>query len=90
MCNRPIGSFLTPLEPLDRSGIYYHTPEQKAAAEASKAAQNEKLGGKVVTEIEEVRGWYWRACMKVGVQRSCCCRCRCRGWRSNAPCLPEP
>ncbi len=48
-----------PLTPLhfacpSRSGIYYHTPEQKAAAEASKAAQNEKLGGKVVTEIEEV------------------------------------
>lgn len=41
-----------------RSGIYYHTPEQKAAAEASKAAQNEKLGGKVVTEIEEINNYY--------------------------------
>jgi peptide-methionine (S)-S-oxide reductase len=41
-----------------RSGIYCHTPEQKAAAEASKAAQNEKLGGQVVTEIEEINNFY--------------------------------
>lgn len=40
-----------------RSGIYFHTPEQKAAAEASRAAWNEKLGGAVVTEIEELRNF---------------------------------
>ena len=39
-----------------RSGIYWHSEEQRAAAEVSKARQNEKLGGKVVTEVEQVRG----------------------------------
>jgi peptide-methionine (S)-S-oxide reductase len=40
-----------------RSGIYFHTPEQKTSAEASRAAWNEKLGGQVVTEIEELRNF---------------------------------
>jgi peptide methionine sulfoxide reductase MsrA len=39
-----------------RSGIYYHTEEQKAIAEAALARKNEELGGKVVTEIQQVRG----------------------------------
>jgi peptide-methionine (S)-S-oxide reductase len=38
-----------------RSGIYYHTEEQKVAAEAAIAKMNEKLSGQVVTELEPVR-----------------------------------
>lgn len=41
-----------------RSGIYYYTEEQRAAAEASKARQNERLGGRVVTEIEQAGPFY--------------------------------
>jgi peptide-methionine (S)-S-oxide reductase len=37
-----------------RSGIYVHSPEQRAAAEASMARVNLKYSGQVVTEIEEV------------------------------------
>ena len=37
-----------------RSGIYFHTEAQRKVAEASLAAQNEKLGGRVVTEIQKV------------------------------------
>ncbi|KAH7621824.1 hypothetical protein Ndes2526B_g02641 [Nannochloris sp. 'desiccata'] len=38
-----------------RSGIYYHTEEQKAAAEAAIAKMNEKLSGQVVTELEPIK-----------------------------------
>ena len=37
-----------------RSGIYFHTEAQRKVAEASLAAQNETLGGRVVTEIQKV------------------------------------
>ncbi len=40
-----------------RSGIYYHTAEQKAAAMAALARYNEKLSGQVVTEIEEIKNF---------------------------------
>ena len=40
---------------MHRSGIYFHTEAQRKVAEASLAAQNEKLGGRVVTEIQKVR-----------------------------------
>ncbi|KAL4426064.1 hypothetical protein ABPG77_007860 [Micractinium sp. CCAP 211/92] len=40
-----------------RSGIYYTTDAQRAAAEASKARQNAKLGGSVVTEIEPIANY---------------------------------
>lgn len=43
--------------PARRSGIYYTTDAQRAAAEASKARQNAKLGGSVVTEIEAVANY---------------------------------
>lgn len=41
-----------------RSGIYFTTEGQREAAEASKAALNEKLGGNVVTEIEPLAQFY--------------------------------
>lgn len=43
--------------PQYRSGIYYHTEEQRALAQASLDRQNAKLGGSVVTELEEVKNW---------------------------------
>lgn len=44
-----------------RTAIFYHTPEQKAAAENSKAAldASEKLPRPVATEISEA-GTFWR------------------------------
>lgn len=61
-CNMPAQPCPSaPTPPVARStGIYWHTEEQRAVAEASKAAQNERLGGKVATEVEQVT--------------SCCCR----------------
>ncbi|GAB4814908.1 hypothetical protein N2152v2_001954 [Parachlorella kessleri] len=41
-----------------RSGIYFTTPEQKAAAEAAIARANEKFGGNIVTEVEEAKEFY--------------------------------
>lgn len=41
-----------------RSGIYTHTAEQMAEAKASLAAANERLGGKVVTELAEVQNFH--------------------------------
>ncbi len=35
-----------------RSGIYWHTPEQEAVAQAVRAELNEHLKGRVVTEIQ--------------------------------------
>ena len=46
------------LLPARRSGIYWHTEEQRAAAEASLQRQNERLGGRVVTEVEKVSNWH--------------------------------
>jgi peptide-methionine (S)-S-oxide reductase len=37
-----------------RSGIYYHTEEQKAVAESALNRMQEKYGGNVVTEIEPI------------------------------------
>ncbi|MDP9292357.1 MAG: peptide-methionine (S)-S-oxide reductase MsrA [Verrucomicrobiota bacterium] len=41
-----------------RSAIFYHSPEQKAAAEASKLAAGKHVGGKIVTEISPAREFY--------------------------------
>lgn len=44
-----------------RSGIFYHSPAQKNAAEASKEKMNkEKFKGKIVTVIEAAQT-FWRA-----------------------------
>jgi peptide-methionine (S)-S-oxide reductase len=40
-----------------RSGIYYFDEAQRADAEAAIATLNEKLGGQVVTEVEEIRNY---------------------------------
>lgn len=40
-----------------RSGIYYTTEEQRVAAEAAVAKQNEKLSGQVVTEVEPLKNF---------------------------------
>ena len=40
-----------------RSGIYYHTEEQRKSAEAAVAKMNEKLSGQVVSELEPVRNF---------------------------------
>ena len=37
--------------PQYRSGIYWHTPQQEAVAQALRAQANEALGGRVVTEV---------------------------------------
>ena len=41
-----------------RSAIFFHTPEQKAAAEASKAQQQNKGGSLIVTEITPAGEFY--------------------------------
>ena len=41
-----------------RAGIYYQTPEQKAAAEASLAKFKSRLNGSIVTEIEPAGPFY--------------------------------
>merc|ERR1712216_701894 len=41
-----------------RSGIYYHTEEQKKIAEASKAAEAERLGRPIATEIMKASKYY--------------------------------
>lgn len=41
-----------------RSGIYVHTPEQKAAAQASKDKAQSRFSNAVVTEIADVAGYY--------------------------------
>lgn len=40
-----------------RSGIYYTTEEERIAAEAAVAKQNEKLSGQVVTEVEPLKNF---------------------------------
>lgn len=41
-----------------RSAVFYHDEEQKRAAEASKAAEQKKLGRPVVTEVVPAGGFY--------------------------------
>ncbi|KAL3678082.1 hypothetical protein R1sor_021038 [Riccia sorocarpa] len=41
-----------------RSGIYYHTPEQEAAAKASLQEWEAKLGGKFQTEVLPAKTFY--------------------------------
>ncbi|KAF0699029.1 Aste57867_10374 [Aphanomyces stellatus] len=41
-----------------RSGIYYHNDEQKAEAEASKAARVDEIKSEIVTEIEPAGVFY--------------------------------
>ncbi|CAG9464582.1 unnamed protein product [Pedinophyceae sp. YPF-701] len=41
-----------------RSGVYYHTPEQKEVAERRLAAEQEKLGKKVVAECLPAKTFY--------------------------------
>ena len=43
-----------------RSVIFYHSPEQKAAAEKSKIDISERLNRPIVTQIEPARN-FWRA-----------------------------
>ena len=43
-----------------RSAIYYDSPEQQKSAEDSKARQNERHGGRIVTEITPA-STFWRA-----------------------------
>lgn len=41
-----------------RSAIFYHSPEQKVAAEASKLELGKSTGAKIVTEISPAREFY--------------------------------
>lgn len=41
-----------------RSGIYYYSPEQEAAARESLAKEEARLGKKVVTEVLPAKKWY--------------------------------
>ena len=43
-----------------RSAIFYHSEEQRKVAEESKAAEQERLGKTVVTEVVEA-GTFWPA-----------------------------
>jgi len=41
-----------------RSAIFYHTPEQKAAAEKSRDAEAKRINKNIVTEITAASEWY--------------------------------
>lgn len=43
-----------------RTAIFAHSPEQKAAAEASKQRQSARRGGEIATEVEDAQE-FWRA-----------------------------